>query len=140
MKIQISFPEIQEIIKNKTGKDIIINMVDHNTIGISYILAIKVLFFGQVDKNFNLNISIKEINDTNVIMSYNCGKKMSLMITGALKMLKENPKLSFIEVSDNKQIIIKFGEIENVRSIFDKVEIQSINVIENGIEVTCKSK
>lgn len=141
MKIQLSFPEVQKVIKNKTGKDIAMRMVSDDTIGITYTISIKVPLIGKIEKNVNLDVSIKGIKGTDVYMSYDCsGIGMGMIIAGALKMLKEDPRLNFIESGEDKQIILKLGEMEKIRSIFDKVDIQSIKIADSGIETICKLK
>jgi len=140
MKILITFPEIQEIIKNKTGKDITLSMAKDNTVRILYTLAVKVPFIGNVEKDIALNVSIKEIKGTDIYMSYDCGMGMSLMISEALKMLKEDPRLGFIEVGKDKQMVLKLGEMENIKSVFDKIDLQSISVTNSGIGAICKLK
>lgn len=141
MKIQLSFPEVQEVIKKKTGKDIAMRMVNDDTIGITYTIAIKVPLIGKIEKNFNLGVSIKGIKGTDIYMSYDCsGIGMEMIIAGALKMLKEDPRLYFIETGEDKQIILKLGEMEKIRSIFDKIDFQSLKIADSGIEAICKLK
>lgn len=140
MNIQIAFSEIQEIIEKKTGKEISLSMVNKNTIRASYTLSVKVPMLGLIDKNVNLDVTINKIDGTDINMTYDCGLGMSLIIGGALKLLKEDPRLNFIEVGDSKQLRLKLGEIENIRNVFEKVAVQSIGVVETGIETVCKLK
>jgi len=63
-----------------------------------------------------------------------------MMISGALKFIKEDPRLNFVGIGNSKQIILKLGEIDKIKSAFEKVEIEVINVAEAGIGAVCRLK
>jgi hypothetical protein len=140
MEILITFPEIQELIKNKTGKETIFSMVDSKTIKVTYPINVKIPLLGQITKDVSLNVSIDEISGTDIRMTYDCGMAIEMMISGALKFIKEDPRLNFVGIGNSKQIILKLGEIDKIKSAFEKVEIEVINVAEAGIGAVCRLK
>lgn len=140
MKVLISFSEIQEIINKKIGKDVTLSRVDDKTINASCTIVIRIPVLGRIKKDITLDVSIEEIIGTDVHMTYNCGMAFGMMIAGALSFIKEDPRLSFVEIGDSRQITLKLDKMEKVKSVFDKVEIQSVNVTDSGVEAVCKLK
>ncbi len=140
MEILITFPEIQELIKKKTDKDIILNMVDNKTIKITYSFSVKIPLLGKVKKDISLNVSIEDINGTNVCLAYDYSLSIDMMISGAQRFIQEDSRLNFVEFRDTKQILLKLGKIEQLKTVFDKVDIQSVSVMETGFRMACKLK
>lgn len=54
MKVFISYPEIQDIVFTKTGKNIILSFKDERTVTVEHTLSVRIPLLGQIEKILKL--------------------------------------------------------------------------------------
>lgn len=133
MNISITFRELQNYIKNHYGKVVNFSKVSDKTVRISY--SQKVLF-KTVD--IPLNISIDNVEPASLLLSYNSGFGIDIIIDGVLAFVKGKlPELNdVIKSGDNHQLSIELSKLSNLKSVFEKVELTGISIINEGIVVS----
>lgn len=140
MKVEITFSELQEIIKQKIGKSPVFCKVDDKSFKAGFPLAIKVPFVGEIQKNVSLNFEVQMMENTTLTLSYDGGLAVNAMFGGALKFIEDDEKFHFVEKNKDRQLLVHLKQIEKLKDVFDKVDIQEIKVEETGFCVTCKIK
>ena len=79
MKLQISYSELESIIRKKTGQSVEIGYVNPQTITIRK--EIKVLF---VQKAVSVNVEVVEIAGTNLVLRYDAGLGLEMAAKGVM--------------------------------------------------------
>jgi len=140
MKIELSFSETEKMIESKTDKKIQLSHVDDSTIKVVFPTSIHVPFVRNITKNISMNLSV-DMKGTNILaLVYDGGIAVNGVFTGALNLIEDEPKFNFVEKADNHQLYLHLDQLEQLRDLLTKVDIESINVIESGFSITCKLK
>ena len=119
MKVFISYPEIQDIVFSKTGKNIVLSFNDDKTVTINHTLTIKAPLFGKIKKNVNANITVEEIAGMDIKLRYDMSSGMNMIFAGVRRILGDiinnSQLLSWGE--DSKIIILHLDKIAEVIDI-----------------------
>ena len=73
MILQVPISEAVELIRQKSGKTVLLKVVNGNTITIGYEINVKVPIIGQVSKNVNVNVTIDKVEKEDVYLHYAVG-------------------------------------------------------------------
>ena len=123
MKASISFPELQKIIaKNVKIGDITMTQIDSKTVRLTYKMGFIPL---------HVDLKIDRIVGSDLYLSYS-GKQLIDMV---LPLIQKNPSLSFIEKRTDDGIIVRLSQIEQAKTVFEKIDVQDISVLPNAFEV-----
>lgn len=131
MTLSITFLELQDYIKRHYGKSVNFSKVSDNELRISY--SQKVIF-KTVD--IPVNISIDNVGHSSIWISYNGGFGIDMVIAGVLAFIKGKvPELNdVLNEGDNHQLYIELSNINNVKTLFEKMELTGISVLDDRIE------
>ena len=129
MKASISFPELQNIIAAKANQQISFAFVDGKTIRVSYPLNL-----GFIKKDISANLIIKELIGSDLLVQVSAGMGTDTMVTTLLGLLKNKIPDGLIEKRPESQLLIHLGQIENVRAVFDNIDIRDLHVLADGLE------
>ena len=130
MKASISFPELQNIIAEKAEQQIALAFVDSKTIRVTYPLNL-----GFIKKDISANLIIKELVGSDLLVGVDAGLGTDTMMTTVLSLLKDKIPEGLLEKRPDSQLLIHLGQIENVNTVFEKVDITDLHVIAEGLEV-----
>ncbi len=131
MKASISFREIEDLLADKIKNGSLrLSCIDGQTIGATYRLLFPI----------TIELRIKQITNTDLYLDYGGGIGVPTVIKGLLQMVKNQPKLGFIESLNDNGVVLHLDQIEQVQQVLDAIEIQALCVKEDGIEAEGKLK
>ena len=118
MKASISFPELQSILQEKTEQNIGLAFVDDKTVKVTYPINL-----GFMKKDISANLSILEMVGSDTLMST------------VLSLLHNKLPEGLIEKRPDRQLLLHLGQIEQVKTVFDAIQVDDVHVLDNGLEV-----
>ena len=130
MKASISFPELQNIIAEKANQQIGFAFVDGKTVRVSYPLNL-----GFIKKDISANLIIKELTGSDLLLQLDAGFGSDTMLTTVLGLLKGKVPEGLIEKRPDSHLLLHLGQIEQVQSVFEKVDVTDLHVLTEGLEV-----
>lgn len=130
MKASISFPELQNLIAEKAKQQIGLAFVDGKTIRVTYPLNL-----GFIKKDISANLLIKELTGSDLLLQLDAGLGSDTMLTTVLSLLRDKLPEGLIEKRPESQLLIHLGQIENVKTVFEKVDVTYLHVLNEGLEV-----
>ena len=130
MKASISFPELQNLIAEKAKQQIALAFVDAKTLRVTYPLNL-----GFIKKDISANLIIKELIGSDLLLQLDAGLGSDTMLTTVLSLLKDKIPAGLIEKRPESQLLLHLGQIENVKSVFEKVDVTDLHVLTEGLEV-----
>ena len=130
MKASISFPELQNIIAEKAKQQIALAFVDNKTLRVTYPLNL-----GFIKKDISANLIIKELVGSDLLLQLDAGLGSDTMLTTVLSLLKDKIPAGLIEKRPESQILLHLDQIENVKTVFEKVNVKDLHVLNEGLEV-----
>ena len=146
MKVFISYPEIQDIVFSKTGKNIVLSFKDERTVTVGYTLSVRIPLLRQIEKDIKVNITIEEIQGMDIKLKYSMSLGMEMLLSGVRRILgniiDNSQLLSWGE--DSKIIILHLDkiaemmDIHNFNQLIKHCSDISFNAEEEGILVSFK--
>ena len=130
MKAYISFPEMQNLIAEKAKQQIGLAFVDGKTLRVTYPLNL-----GFIKKDISANLLIKELTGSDLLLQLDAGLGSDTMLTTVLSLLRDKLPEGLIEKRPESQLLIHLGQIENVKTVFEKVDVTDLHVLNEGLEV-----
>ena len=130
MKASISFPELQNLITEKANQPISLAFVDRKTVRVTYPLNL-----GFIKKDISANLIVKELVGSDLLVQVSAGMGTETMVTTILSLLKDKIPSGLIEKRPDSHLLIHLGQIENVKSVFEKVDVTDLHVLTEGLEV-----
>ena len=130
MKASITFPELQSILQEKTNQQISFSTVDSKTVRVTYPLNL-----GFVKKDISANLTIIELIGSDLLVSIDAGFGTDTMLNTVLGLLKNKIPEGLVEKRPDKRLMLHLGQIEQVKSVFEAIQVNDISVLANGLEV-----
>lgn len=130
MKASVSFPELQNIIAAKSNQQISLAFVDRKTIRVSYPLNL-----GFIKKNISANLIIKELVGSDLLLQLDAGLGSDTMLNTVLSLLNDKIPAGLIEKRPESHLLVHLSQIQEVKSVFENVDITDLHVIAEGLEV-----
>jgi hypothetical protein len=130
MKASISFPELQEILQEKTDQSISFSFVDEKTISVTYPLNL-----GIIKKNISADLTIVEMEGSDLLVKVDAGRGTDTLLGTALSLLKNKIPEGLIEKQSEGMLLLHLGQIEQVKTVFDAIHVDDIHVLDDGLEV-----
>ncbi|MBQ8959271.1 MAG: hypothetical protein IJ057_12380 [Bacteroidales bacterium] len=130
MKASISFPELQNIVAEKANQALSFAFVDSKTVKVTYPLNL-----GFIKKDISANLIIKELTGSDLLVQLVAGMGTDTMLTTVLNLLKNKIPEGLIEKRPDSLLLLHLGEIEQVKTVFEKIDIRDLHVTDEGLEV-----
>lgn len=130
MKASISFPEIENLLTEKTQQTVAFAFVNDKTVKVSYPLNL-----GFIKKDISANLIIKELTGSDLLLQLDAGFGSDTMLTTVLGLLKGKVPEGLIEKRPDSHLLLHLGQIEQVQSVFEKVDVTDLHVLTEGLEV-----
>ena len=130
MKASISFPELQSILQEKTEQNISFAFADPKTIRVTYPLDP-----GFMKKDISANLSILNMQGSDLLVSIDAGFATDTLLNTVLGIFKKKIPEGLIEKLPDRQLMLHLGQIEEVKSVFDAIQVDDIHVLNDGLEV-----
>ena len=130
MKASISFPEIQRLLQEKAQQTIGLSFVDPKTIKVTYPLDL-----GFIKKDISADLVIKGLTGSDLLLQLSAGFGSDTLLTTVLSLVKSKIPEGLIEKRPDSHLLLHLGEIEQMKAVFDKVDVNDIHVLSEGLEV-----
>ena len=134
MTLQIPIQEAISLIKDKSGKDVSLKVVDKNTINVGYTISKNVPFIGNISKEVDVNVIIDKVIDNNLYLRYATGILGGDMIVD--KLLLVLPSFTSSEIVDkdrNGGLIVHLNRIKKIQKFAEQIELKSITFGEDSV-------
>ena len=135
MKASISFPELQSILRQKTEQNFSFAFIDDKSIRVTYPLDL-----GIMKKDISANLSILEMKGSDLLVSIDAGFATDTLLSTVLGIFKNKIPEGLIEKRPDKQLLLHLGQIEQVKTVFDAIQVDDIHVLDSGLEVEGRLK
>ena len=130
MKASISFPELQTILQEKTDQNISFAFVDEKTVNVTYPLNL-----GIIKKNLSADLTIVDMDGSNLLVKVDAGRGTDTLLGTALSLLKNKIPEGLIEKQPEGMLLLHLGQIEQVKTVFDAIQVDDIHVLSDALEV-----
>lgn len=132
MEVRIKYTEIQEFIKKNFQKEVGLAYVDPSTVSVS--TKIKVFAFV---KNVGVDLKVEKLEGSILHLVYSGKLGIELLISPAISFLKRlvPEKTNLISQGTGNRVFVNLAEIDQLKAVLDKVELQSISFDENHVIV-----
>ena len=130
MKASISFPELQNLITEKAKQNISFSYVDGKTVRVSYPLNL-----GIIKKDISANLIIKELMGSDLLLQLDAGFGSDTMLTTVLSLFQNKIPEGLIEKRPDSHVLLHLGQIEQMKTVFDNVNVADLHVLSEGLEV-----
>ena len=132
MEVRIKYTEIQEFILNNFHKEVVLTYVDPSTVSVS--TKIKVFAFV---KNVGVDLKVEELEGSKLPLVYSDKLGIELLISPAISFLKRlvPEKTNLISQGTGNKVFVNLDEIDQLKAVLDKVELQSISFDETHVIV-----
>ena len=132
MEVRIKYTEIQEFILNNFHKEVVLTYVDPSTVSVS--TKIKVFAFV---KNVGVDLKVEKLEGSKLPLVYSGKLGIELLISPAISFLKKlvPEKTNLILQGTGNKVFVNLAEIDKLKAVLDKVELQSISFDETHVIV-----
>ena len=132
MEVRIKYTEIQEFIKKNFQKEVGLAYVDPSTVSVS--TKIKVFAFV---KNVGVDLKVEKLEGSKLPLVYSGKLGIELLISPAISFLKRlvPEKTNLISQGTGNRVFVNLAEIDKLKAVLDKVELQSISFDETHVIV-----
>ena len=134
MQVKIEFYELQSLVRQKTGREIVLSAVDGRTMRVE--AKVKVPLLGEMEKNIGMNVSVEQIEGNDVRLKYDGGMGTDMLVGALLTFLASDPEAAkMMEKTPGNGIVVHLDEIKEARKVLDMVELTNIVFQEKGVIV-----
>ena len=130
MKLQIPYKELEAFVLKKYNQEVKLGFVNEKTISVTKKVVIK---------DATVNVSVDQIEGNDISLSYQAGFGIEWIIKGALMWFKETISGFIDELEDNK-LLIHLDRIEQLNTMFEKIEIKAVNFDDLNANVVFRVK
>lgn len=132
MEVRIKYTEIQEFILKNFHKEVGLTYVDPSTVSVST----KVKVFAFV-KNVGIDLKVEKLEGTMLHLVYSGKLGIEMLISPAISFLKRlvPEKTNLISQGTGNRVYVNLAEIDQLKAVLDKVELQSISFDETHVIV-----
>lgn len=132
MKLAITYSELQEYVAGHFKKNVNLGYVDEATVSVS--LPIKVFGF---TKSVGINIIVKKVEGTDLFLSYDGKMGIDLLVSPAISYAKKlvPGKADWVEQMPGNILKLRLGDIDQMKKVFEKLELNNIFFEQDSIVV-----
>lgn len=130
MKASISFPELQSLIAEKANQNIGFSFLDSKTVRVTYPLNL-----GFIKKDISANLTFIELVGSDLLVSIDAGFGTDKLLTTVLSLLKDKIPAGLIEKRPESRLMLHLDQIEQVKAVFDAINVTDLHVLNEGLEV-----
>ena len=132
MEVRIKYTEIQEFIKKNFHKEVGLAYVDPSTVSVS--TRIQVFAFAR---NVGVDLKVEKLEGSKLPLVYSGKLGIELLISPAISFLKRlvPEKTNLISQGTGNRVFVNLAEIDKLKAVLDKVELQSISFDETHVIV-----
>ena len=132
MKLAITYSELQDYVASHFHKAVNLGYVDGAIVSVS--VPIKVLGF---TKSVSINITVKNIEGTDLFLSYDGKMGIDLLASPAISYAKKlvPEKADWVELMPGNILKLHLGDFDKMKKVFEKLELNNIFFEQGNIGV-----
>ena len=132
MEVRIEYAEIEGFIKQNFQKEVGLTYVDPSTVSVS--TRIRVFAFAR---NVGVDLKVEKLEGSILHLVYSGKFGIELLISPAISFLKRlvPEKTNLISQGTGNRVFVNLAEIDQLKAVLDKVELQSISFDETHVIV-----
>ena len=130
MKASISFLEIQKLLTDNIKQTISLAFVNSKTMKVGYPLDL-----GFIKKDITANLIIKKLDGTDLLLQLDAGFGSDTMATTIINLIKGKAPDGLIEKHPDSHLLVHLGLIEQLKVVLDKIAVNDLHVLVDGLEV-----
>ena len=139
MQVKVEYSELQSLVRQKTGREIVLSAVDGRTVRVE--AKVKVPLLGEMEKNIGMNVSVEQIEGNDVRLKYDGGIGTDMLVGALLTFLASDPEAAkMMEKTPGNGIVVHLDEIKEARKVLEVVELTDIVVQDNAVDIEGKFK
>ena len=137
MEVRIEYAEIEGFIKQNFQKEVGLTYVDPSTVSVS--TRIRVFAFAR---NVGVDLKVEKLEGSILHLVYSGKFGIELLISPAISFLKRlvPEKTNLISQGTGNRVFVNLAEIDQLKAVLDKVELQSISFDETHVIVEAALK
>lgn len=137
MEVRIKYTEIEGFIKQNFQKEVGLTYVDPSTVSVS--TRIQVFAFAR---NVGVDLKVEKLEGSILHLVYSGKLGIELLISPAISFLKRlvPEKTNLISQGTGNRVFVNLAEIDQLKAVLDKVELQSISFDETHVIVEADLK
>ena len=141
MQVKIEFYELQSLVRQKTGREIVLSAVDVRTVRVEAKVKVKVPLLGEMEKNIGMNVSVEQIEGNDIWLKYDGGMGTDMLVGAMLTFLASDPEAAkMMEKTPGNGIVVHLDEIKEARKVLDVVELTDIVFMNDAMDIEVKFK
>lgn len=144
MILQASYNEINDIIRNKSGRDVYISYKDVDTLDVTVTASVKVKLIGpfskSIEKSFSADIHIVGISGSFLTADVDAGRLGSLVLSQAKSFILSKAPEGLVDSIDGKRMVLNLVAIPQAKAVFDNLVINNLTIAENAVYVDASLK
>ncbi len=128
MKLHLPINEAVSLIKEKSGKEVMLKAIDAKTINIGYKLSTTVPLLGEISKVVDLDVVVDRVANDTLFLHYTTGSAGGDMLLGLL--LSAFPLLNDSDIVDKKDdqgLVVHLDKIEKIEKVVDLFDLKSVS-------------
>lgn len=132
MEVRIKYTEIEGFIKKNFQKEVGLVYVDPSTVSVS--TRIQVFAFAR---NVGVDLKVEKLEGSKLPLVYSGKLGIEMLISPAISFLKRlvPEKTNLISQGTGNRVFVNLAEIDKLKAVLDKVELQSISFDETHVIV-----
>lgn len=132
MEVRIKYTELEGFIKKNFQKEVGLTYVDPSTVSVS--TRIQVFAFAR---NVGVDLKVEKLEGSILHLVYSGKLGIELLISPAISFLKRlvPEKTNLISQGTGNRVFVNLAEIDQLKAVLDKVELQSFSFDETHVFV-----
>lgn len=142
MKAQISFAEIEDIIRKKANKNVGFSYVSSDTVRVSTTYE-KDTFLTKINIPLNVDVKLIKIVGSNIVLEYSIGEianklaRWNVLGNVVDKFIQGSKYKDFItfDPTNRMRLTVHLGSNEKIAKAMEIIEVKDVNFISNFVEI-----
>ena len=139
MVVSISYSEVEQYIAHHFQREITFKLEDSSQLNLNIATPLKVLGF---TKYISINIGVVKIENAKIFLTYSGKLGIDLLVNPTIAFFRRllPEKANFIRTGTGNVIELNLQEIDELQSVFEKMDLQSITFEENSFHIEADLK
>ena len=137
MVVSISYSEAEQYIAHHFQKNVRFKLQENSQLNIA--TPLKILGF---TKDISINVSVVKVENAKIFLTYSGKLGIDLLVTPTIAFFRRllPEKANFIRTDTGNVIELNLQEIDELQSVFEKMDLQSITFEENSFHIEADLK
>lgn len=132
MKAELSYREIEKLIRDKADKNVRVSYENSKTIKVSYDID---MFF--TTKTVEVYLEVRQVNSTSIkLRYYSYGFAVETIVSGILNMMDSD----IYSKGDDNMLTIYLKNVDGLESAFKTISLSDVTFSSNGTNVVMQIK